>query len=257
MRGIRVDDAGYFATPEPNLPWLTPEIRADFAGADGNEFGSESRRAKIAALHSSSALAVNIFGYWKHKDPSALAVALGLTGGIASIHFERKYTTGIGSRSPNIDIVLHRPSGGVLAVESKFCEPFSLAPNKAIQGKYFPADRGVWTAAGLPGAQRAADAVRNGNPLRYVDSPQLLKHMLGLARSGEDWALLLLWYVPTDLRTTMEAEAEEFGRMLGADAHRFTCMSYQALWRSMRPDLDDRHREYAEYVQARYFAPVV
>ena len=62
---LTLDAAGYCMSPDSNLPWLSPQTRAEFESADGNEFGSDGARAKIAALHSSSALAVNLFDYWR------------------------------------------------------------------------------------------------------------------------------------------------------------------------------------------------
>src|SRR4051812_48580589 len=70
-------DGEYCLDPKANIPWLSDETFREFLAADGNEFGTGEGRPKIAALHSSSALAVNVFDYWRHRDKSPLAVALG------------------------------------------------------------------------------------------------------------------------------------------------------------------------------------
>ena len=138
--GLAVDDAGYTHRPEENLPWLTPRTRADFEAADGNEFGATRKRAKIAALHSSSALAVNVFDYWTVRNAAPLAAALNLAYPIADIRFERKFPTGVGSRAPNLDVVIAGPDRQLLAVESKFLRTL-FVQGKADPGQVLSARR--------------------------------------------------------------------------------------------------------------------
>lgn len=255
--GLAVDDAGYTYRPEENLPWLTPRTRADFEAADGDEFGATRKRAKIAALHSSSALAVNVFDYWTTRNAAPLAAALNLPYPIEDIRFERKFPTGVGSRAPNLDVVVTGPDRQLLAVESKFCEPFSFRP-KPIQDKYFPPGEGRWHAAGLPGAQAAADSLRHESPFKLLDAVQLLKHMLGLAQTRSEWKLLLLWFAPTsEALRAMDAEASRFRQILGSDGARFTWQTYQELWSRLAPRLSPRDDEYAWYLEQRYFRPSV
>jgi hypothetical protein len=254
---LAVDRAGYFARAEDNLPWLSPEIRSDFDAADGGEFGRAGVRAKIAALHSSSALAVNFFGYWRMRDPKPLAEAVGFDADIAEIRFEQKFPTGVGPRAPNIDVVIRGVDERLLAVESKFCESFTRK-SQSLQDKYFPKGSGRWHAAGLPGAQEAADSLRESNAYVYVDAAQLLKHMLGLAQTRTDWRLMLLWYVPTaDAAEAMNAEASGFQQLLGPDGARFSWSSYQELWSRLYPLLASQDQEYTAYLGRRYFAGLV
>ena len=254
--GLAVDVAWYVHLPEANLPWLTARTRADFAAGDGGEFGQPGKRPKIAALHSSSALAVNVFDYWTSCDPTPLAAALSLQGGISEIRFERKFPTGVGPRAPNLDIVIRGPSE-LLAIESKFCESFD-SKSSALQPKYFPKGKALWSEAGLPGAQEAALKLRTEDPFDCVDAVQLLKHMLGLARAGFDWRLLLLWFVPSrSVGLLMDAEALKFKQFLGPDGARFGWLSYQKLWGRLRPMLAPGDREYQRYLTRRYFPDVV
>lgn len=44
---------------------LLPNFRTSFAAGDGNELGSSGLPGKMQAIHSSSALGVNVFQYWK------------------------------------------------------------------------------------------------------------------------------------------------------------------------------------------------
>ncbi|MGQ0816111.1 MAG: PGN_0703 family putative restriction endonuclease [Gemmatimonadota bacterium] len=253
LRALDPDAKGYVNHATQNLPWLTPSTRAAFDAADGGEFGRGSGRAKIHALHSSSALAVNVFDYWTTRDRTRLAAALNLGYPVEEIRFEQQFPTGVGSRSPNIDVVLYVANERALAIESKFCEPFSPR-SKTIQDKYFPRRGKLWARAGLEGAQHAADALRSASRFKFVDAPQLLKHMLGLARTRLQWHLLLLWYVPPNYRQRMSNEAEDFRTLLRGDAARFSVMSYQALWHRLYPAVASADAEYAEYLNDRYFA---
>lgn len=114
---------GYCTAPEHNLPWLTPEIRRELEAGDGGEFGKPGKRARIAALHSSAALAMNFFGYWTTRDPSPLQSALRPESPIERIRFEEKFPTPVGPRAPNLDVVLHLADGSLLAIESTLERP--------------------------------------------------------------------------------------------------------------------------------------
>jgi hypothetical protein len=249
--GGLVDDSGYFADPKDNLPWLTLRTRADFDAADGSEFGRNGKRGKIAASHSSSALAVNIFDYWRARDAGSLANALQVGEGIADISFEQKFATGVGPRSPNLDVVIRRSDDTVLAIESKFCESFGSKP-RTIRDAYFKTP--MWEAAGLFGAQQAANAVQAGAVFGCVDAPQLLKHMLGLASQDKQWHLLLLWFAPTrSAADVMLQDAEAFRDALGVDAARLSVRTYQDLWPEIARYSTPADSAYIDYNQARYF----
>jgi hypothetical protein len=171
---LEIDGAGYCQTPDLNLPWLTDQIRADLLEGDGNEFGIDGSRGKICALHSSSALAVNMFGYWATRPDDHLADVLRIRSGIESIRFERKFPTGIGRRSPNLDVVIYARDKSLLAIESKFGEPFRKAGAKPFQEKYFPADRNLWAEVGLYDTQRAAEQIRTDQRYEVLDARQIL-----------------------------------------------------------------------------------
>ena len=81
-----------------------------------------TRPAKMKALHSSSALAVNFFDLWTGRDPDPLKKALNLDKEILDIQFERQYPTGLAGNPPNLDVALDLEGGLTLAIESKFSE---------------------------------------------------------------------------------------------------------------------------------------
>jgi hypothetical protein len=69
----------------------------------GNGSGSEladtpARPAKMKALHSSAALAVNVFDYWTTRDSAPLTAAMGIASRIREMAFERQFPTGLGAR---------------------------------------------------------------------------------------------------------------------------------------------------------------
>jgi hypothetical protein len=238
-----------------NIPWLNDETRQEFAEADGNEFsGRGEEPPKIAALHSSSALAVNFFDYWRHRDKSALASALGPRNWpITQIRFEEKFPTGIGPRSPNIDVTFRYDSGRLLAVESKFTEWLGHSGRKRLRDAYLERNRNVWAAVGLRGAQKVAEQYLEAG-FDHLDVPQLLKHMLGLASQPSPWHLLLLWHRCDDERAPlMQDEIDRFRELLGTDGSNFSAMTYQQLWKRSAPAIRDEHPEYVEYITHRYF----
>ena len=88
--GHKPDAKGYVRKVEDNL-WrpLHPETRKEFETGSGNELRGQGKRpAKLLALHSSAALACNVFDFWRDRDKSALAKALGLDKAIATLAFE-------------------------------------------------------------------------------------------------------------------------------------------------------------------------
>ena len=69
-RGLHVDERGYTISPDDSLfEPLSAGGRAQFLKADGGELKpGKDRLPKMQALHSSSALAVNVFHYWRDRD---------------------------------------------------------------------------------------------------------------------------------------------------------------------------------------------
>ena len=182
--GIKSDEKGYCYRLDENLfhP-LSSCSRLDYASGDGAELGKEGKRGKILALHSSAALACNFFDYWRGRNLEGLAQAFGTTE-LCDIGFERKFPTGLRGNAPNLDVVLYESDGGILAIESKFMEPFQ-------KSKYFEkADTWARARVELPGCQVLADEIRqNRAQFELLDVAQLLKHMLGLASNQQHWRL--------------------------------------------------------------------
>lgn len=126
----------YTSKLEDNLfePPLDNTIQA-FQSGDGGEILSDSSGpAKMNAVHSSSALSVNIFQYWeKINQVSSIASSCGLCNKnnkiSESILFEQKYPiSGSFKLHPNIDVIIKNKPGSkykVYAIECKFSEAYS------------------------------------------------------------------------------------------------------------------------------------
>jgi hypothetical protein len=253
-RGIRVDDKDYCLSLNDNLLQpLSADSRRDFEAGDGSELGRFGERGKLQALHSSSALACNIFDYWRNQDCAPLAAALNI-GHPLTIAFEAKFPTGLAGNPPNLDVAIMHSGHALLAIESKFTEPYgSSSQRNTLKAKY--SDKRHWELHGLVGCQNAVDRFGNGSlTFRYLDAAQLLKHMLGLGTRGGAWQLAYIWYDAGD-RPAHEhaAEVGRFRQALGDDGNRFRSCSYQELWTTLRPTLDRSHEAYASYLTDRYF----
>lgn len=251
--GIAFDGSGYTADLSDNLfAPLCEASRAEFADADGGELGRPGERAKMQALHSSSALACNVFEYWRERDATPLARCFGVDGP-AQIEFERKYPTGLPGNAPNLDVVLRPSSGPLLAIESKFLEPYGRHVH-GLKDKYFEPSPGRWARSGYSHCQELARALRSEPRFRWLHAEQLLKHVLGLTAREESWRLLYLWYeVAGPAGAEHRAECEQFARVVAGDGIDFAALSYQSLFADLCARVGQRDTAYTHYLGERYF----
>jgi hypothetical protein len=209
----------------------------------------------MRALHSSSALVVNVFDGWCDAPDTALQV-LGLPTGAEHLEFEAQLPTGLDGKPPNLDLCIRWADGTLLGVESKYTEWLTPKPaGKAMfQEKYFPADKELWAARGLPRCQELARLLQSGHlAYRYLDAAQLLKHTLGLASTGSRFELYYLYFdAPGKERDVHSAEIRDFRSRLGADLpfHVGTYQSVLDKLRVMVPTADAHLR----YLEARYMS---
>jgi len=213
----------------------------------------------MQALHSSSALACNVFDYWRGRDTLALAQALDVPAPICSLGFERKYPTGLRGKAPNLDVVLQPAAGPVLAIESKFLEPYARQSAKSgFKAKYCKSEPGLWQVLGYPACQKLARSWYEGHhPNTWLHGEQLLKHILGLSRTAREWVLLYLWYEVAGETSAQHAEdIDRFSRCATGDGVAFKSMSYQELFRRLHRAGEQRDAEYIQYLKERYFPDV-
>ena len=259
--GVAVDDRGYVSELDVNLfrP-LTPTTRAAFERGDGTELVSQAKRpAKMRALHSSAALAVNFFDHWVDREAGSLIRALGIDGRLAAPpQFEQRFPTGLAGKPPSLDVVLELESGTVVAIECKFTE--WMTPKRrgrpAFKPKYFEGGSRLWERAGLPACQALADDLISGAAFfRLLDAAQLLKHALGLAtqRPGR-FALYYLYFdSPSPLGERHRTELATFAGRVARELA-FEALAYQELFRGLVAQPIDA--AYLAYLETRYFPDI-
>ena len=261
QRGIKFDKDGYTFSLNDNLflP-LLPEAKKEFQSGKGDELGSDGKRGKMQARHSSSALVVNVFQYWVNQDVNDIASACGAPQGMAEMHFEQTRPTPLGGIPPHLDVEFSRNKLKPLAIESKFTEPYHRHTKRTIKDKYLNVP-GLWTR--LPRCEKRVKHIREEEQARtsftYLDVPQLLKHILGLAYTfgPTGFELLYLWYeVPSEEANNHRNELEEFKLCVGDDEVTFLDMTYQELFAAIR-ECHGVDEGYILYLAERYFPHVI
>lgn len=258
-RGLAFDLRGYVANVDQNLMRpLTPPTLAAFIDADGGELKeSRNKPAKMRALHSSAALAANIFDYWTDRDATLLMEALALPSSPTATRFEAKLPTGVESYA-NLDMYLPLANGMVAGVESKFTEWLRgkvTREGEAFRPPYFERGRRRWEEVGLPQAQALATALQEGREtFKHIGAPQLLKHALALARQhGDRWVLRYVYFDwPGPKGECHQHEIRRFSDLVG-DELRFSACSYQTFFGHLKAVGRPEDEAYLTYLAERYF----
>jgi len=239
---------------------LHPSVRKCFKDGDGGKLiGYPS---KMQAIHSSSALGVNIFQYWlKENQVPKIAAACGLCNknnkSSNNIMFETKYK--ISEKFAfglNLDVVIENSPESkfkVFAVESKFSEAYSSRRHSGLKQKYLQLQN-IWKD--VPNLHRFSKKISPvAKRFNHLHPAQLVKHILGLKEKyGKNkFRLLYLWYdCMGDDGAKHRKEIEEFTRVAKADSIHFHALSYQELIIKLSKDYRDSHNDYIEYISRRY-----
>jgi len=242
---------------------LSPEARDAFSSADGNELGSPGSPGKMHAVHSSSALGVNVFQYWQLiADVPTVAAACGLCRRGATtpskLSFEEKYPVNDNfGVHPNIDVVIHNREDSKiqrLAVEYKFSEAYGAHGHSGLKKRYLDECGALWDD--MPNLHKLAESISpDDKDFLHLHPAQLVKHILGLKRSfGRDgFRLLYLWYdVFGEEGRRHRHEVSEFAVVAKADGVMFHSLSYQELISGMARELRPQHEAYIRYLTERY-----
>ena len=242
---------------------LLGNVKKDIADADGSELsGTADSPAKMQAVHSSSALCVNIFQYWlgRQKIPE-IAAACGLcdTGstGAEMLQFEQKFEISPKlPREPNIDIVINngqKSRHACYAIESKFTEPFSKRKHGGIKPAYLALSE-IWSD--VPNLLKLAKALSPADDrYRFLHAAQLMKHILGLKQAyGKNrFRLLYLYYDGYGEESHIHnEEIKTFAEIVKKDGISFLSLTYQELIISLAEKYRSTDAEYMRYVTERY-----
>ena len=271
---------------------LTEESIKCYCFGDGNETkDGKTRLAKMKALHSSSALVVNLFQYWQGKDVTSILNACRLTSrthttdamtrniGTASpqvapvtlspldyeIRFEEQFEISKNKkqfpRNSNIDVVISTPLLEI-AIEAKFTEPYG-GKHEGLKQVYVE-NISFWE--GLPNLYELAKEISPDNTrFRYLDAAQLIKHILGLRndchcaqekfarRLKRKFHLLYLWYdVLGEEGVEHRKEIEQFAEIAKKDNVKFSHITYQEVIMKLAQAFYKGNEAYCDYLIDRY-----
>lgn len=259
--GYELDNDNYVKDMNKNFfSTLNEDTIRDLKGGNGSEIKDEKTRTKIFATHSSSALACNVFDYWRTRDKKLLSKSLELKKGIKSLCFEQKLSMGMQGTMPNLDVFMILDNGQAVAIESKFTEWMSKkSKSKPFADSYLENNAKRWTDLGLPQCQDLVEnIVDNKKEFKYLDAPQLLKHSLGLANMHSSKSMLIYLYFEIENSPVAEAhqkEIKDFKKKLDGELN-FTVITYQAMFEIMEKNRTELDTDYIKYLQNRYFKPV-
>ena len=240
---------------------LTSQARKDLEGGDGGELnGTETRPAKIQALHSSSALGINLFDYWRNAaDISTITSSCRISkkGRVFSgdIRFEQKLPIDERFRfSPHIDAMILPQSGSFkcYAIACKFTEANTSRRHGGLDPKYFD-NENVWE--GLLAIRQLADAISpDDERFQFLHAAQLIKHILGLNRKygKSSYRLLYLYYDALgEPGFHHRQEVDEFTKVARSDGVAFHHTTYQELITRLA-QFREQHSDYIRYLTERY-----
>ena len=166
------DARGYVAAPADNLldGVSLAQFEEDLRSGDGSELDG-----KFCAVHSSSALAVNTFAWFKTVDRLPLLALCGIKGA-NTLSFERRFPIFRGGRAPNLDVWIETDTVD-LAIESKLTE-YLVPKRPAFSPAY---DRLAPPGLAEPCWWQVYEQAKTAAP-GYLDIAQLVKHYFGLRK---------------------------------------------------------------------------
>lgn len=216
---------------------------------------------KMSALHSSAALAVNLFQYWVSSgDLKTLAQLLDVPSlGIASARFEDRFPVCTDPQSrgfrepPHLDFALRYQDAARIGIECKLFEPFGRLAHTPLRGQYLELPD-AW--GDIPACRSIAEHLASGtSTYRRLQASQLLKHILGLKFGVSiDKVRLLYLYLDAigDEAAEHRHEIRQFQAAIASDQVHFVPISVQQfIFRAVHRVRDD-HSEYVDYLAERY-----
>lgn len=244
---------------------LANDVIVDFSKGDGGEILSKDNLpSRMNAVHSSSALGVNIFHYWKRINridniSHACRFCRKQNKTQTNIRFEQKFEIcSLFNKSPNIDVVIENNNFAqykIFAIECKFSEPYSNYGHSGIDPKYFNNEiMSLWE--NIPKLYDLAKRISpDDNDFKYLHPAQLIKHILGLKKKfgKTSFRLLYLWYdVLGEEGNGHRKEIDKFKEYTKADNIKFSSISYQELITYLGDNYYTSNEKYIGYISDRY-----
>ncbi len=177
---------------------LIEQFGADFEGGAGGELrdrggGDKVVPAKMKALRSSSALALNLFGPIK---PLIGSLTLADCSSFDDLAFERPFDARLGRLPPHLDVLLTGTQGDA-AIEVKCLEHLVPAKNAfaPAYGEIPASDK----RRNSPWFRHMNEFAKTGRRYRRLHAAQLIKHYFGLAANARrPITLVYLFWEPTN-----------------------------------------------------------
>mgnify|MGYP001331384106 CR=1 FL=1 len=238
---------------------LHPMVRSEFDASAGGEL--RGKIPSMQALHSSAAMAVNLFQYWVgNRQFSTLAELLNVPStGIESVMFERKYPVcedwkahGL-NEPPHLDLGVDYLDSRRVGVECKLFEPYGRLEHAPLKLAYLElAD--AWSD--IPACRTLAEELNKGDAgFRRLGPVQLLRHILGLKfRRPTDRVRLVYLFLDAigDEAEEHRAEVKRFQQRIAPDPIRFVPMTVQEFVLRAVSKCRQKHKEYVDYLADRY-----
>jgi hypothetical protein len=226
--------AGYTSQPQQNLiPGVVEnDFWSDLIAGAGNELVDGARGpGKFCAAFSSSALAVNSFGPFRHHPERLELVGY---SGFSEAQFEKPLPTGLSGIDPHLDFYCVGREA-LVCVESKFLE--TLWPKEAkfadsYESAVATLSEPMWDAV-------YQELKHQPDRFKYLDAAQLVKHYLGMRHTLADImtpkVLLYAYWEPANADEIAaygdhRDEVEQFRERVRGSQIKFMARPYQALW---------------------------
>ena len=238
---------------------ILDSVRSAFdAGAGGEIRGAIP---KMSALHSSSAMSVNLFQHWVVNGQLSLLANLlkvpsrGIECGTFEDQFpvcEEPQAHGF-HEPPHLDFALRYRDGSRLGIECKLLEPYGRLDHRPLRPAYLKL-RDAWDD--IPHCYALAVRLAKGSDdFRRVGASQLLKHILGLKfQTPVNKIRLIYLYCDAigDEASEHRQELYQFRTLIAGDPIRFMPMPLQEfILRAVRSARGD-HKSYVDYLTERY-----
>lgn len=242
---------------------LTSEARDEFERGAGQELApNASGICPMQALHSSAAMAVNLFHYWRRRRLFTEALrALGVPSSvITAITFERKYMVvadhqRYGFREPpHLDIGVDCENDSFrVGIECKLYEPYRNNRPELLKKPYLNLTE-AWDD--IPHCRGLAEQLARGDAgFHRLGPTQLIRHILGLKcdLTKKHFRLIYLYLdAPGDEAAEHRAEIENFKAITDSDGIHFVPITVQESIIRMIKLHRKEHGKYIDYLSERY-----